>query len=131
MNVYVLVAGVLTLLTFFVHTFVGTFETLQTKVDFKDSKVEKNWYQSLQAWHLITAYLLFTAILLFVIAASDVLEDKKTIAFIIGGQFFFWSISWLITLFTTNSRKYWTQLFHWTIFLAISLLLFYGGNRFE
>jgi len=81
MNVYVLVSGILSFVSFLAHAFFGTKETLQTRTDFSDETVEKNWYQSFLAWHLITADLLLSSILLIVIATSNYLENRKTIAF--------------------------------------------------
>ncbi len=130
MNVYVLIAGILTFLTFIAHTFFGTFETLKTKIDFNNSTIEKNWYQTLNAWHLVTADLLLNSILLIAISTSDILEGKKTIALIIGLQFLFWGFAWLLTLFATNGRKFWKQQFHWLIFLIISGLCLLGLRSF-
>jgi len=131
MNGYVLVAGILSFVSFLAHAFFGTKETLQTRTDFSDETVEKNWYQSFLAWHLITADLLLSSILLIVIATSNYLDNRKTIAFVFALQYLFWTFSWLITLSVTPGRKYYKQLFHWMLFLLCSILLFYGMNRFE
>ena len=131
MNVYVLVAGILSFVSFLAHAFFGTKETLQTRTDFSDETVEKNWYQSFLAWHLITADLLLSSILLIVISISNYLDNRKTIAFVFALQYLFWTFSWLITLSVTPGRKYYKQLFHWMLFLLCSILLFYGMNRFE
>lgn len=131
MNTYVLIAGILSFVSFLAHAFNGTRETLQTRTDFSNETVEKNWHQSFLAWHLITADLLLSSILLIVIAASNYLENRKTIAFVFALQYLFWTVSWLVTLYVTQARKFYMQLFHWVIFLICSILLFYGMNRFE
>jgi len=131
MNIYVLIAGILSFISFMAHAFIGTKETLQTRTDFSDETVKKNWYQSFLAWHLITADLLLSSILLIVIAASNYLENRKTIAFFFALQYLFWTFSCLITLFVTRARKYYKQLYQWVMFLICSILLFYGMNRFE
>ena len=122
MNVYVLVAGILSFVSFLAHAFFGTKETLQTRTDFSDETVEKNWYQSFLAWHLITADLLLSSILLIVIATSNYLDNRKTIAFVFALQYLFWTFSWLITLSVTPGRKYYKQLFHWMLFLLCECL---------
>lgn len=131
MNVYVLIAGILSFVGFLAHAFVGTGETLQTRTAFSDATGEKNWYQSFLAWHLITADLLLSSILLIVIATSNYLENRKTIAFIFALQYLFWTFSCLLTLSVTEARKYYRQLYQWAVFLICSILLFYGMNRFE
>jgi hypothetical protein len=76
MNIYVLIAGLLVFVGFLAHTFFGTRETLTTRFEISDAAVEKNWYQSFTAWHLVTADLLLSSILLILIAATDIFEAK-------------------------------------------------------
>ena len=130
MNIYVLTAGLLVFVGFLAHTFVGTRETLTTRVEFSDALIEKNWYQSFTAWHLITAALLLSSILLILIAATDVFEAKRTIALIFAIQFLAWTVSAVITIAVTNGRKYFGQLYQWAFFLIVSAILFYGMDRF-
>ncbi len=130
MNIYVLIAGLLVFFGFLAHTFVGTKETLTTRVEFSDALIEKNWYQSFTAWHLVTADLLLSSILLILIAATDIFEDKRTITLIFALQFLAWTVSALITMIVTNGREYFRQLYQWAFFLIVSAILFYGMDRF-
>ena len=130
MNIYFLIAGLLLFLGFAAHTFVGTKETLTTKADVSEPGIEKNWYQSFVAWHLITADLLLSSILLVLVATTDIFEAKRTVTLIIALQFLAWTASALITLLATDGRKYFKQLYQWAFFLAIAATLLFGMNRF-
>ncbi len=130
MNIYVLIGGLLVFFGFAAHAFVGTKETLSTKADISDAAIEKNWYQAFIAWHLVTADLLLSSVLLILVAATDVFEHKRTITLIIGLQFIAWTVFALITLVATNGKKYYKNLYQWSFFLVVAAILFYGMNRF-
>lgn len=130
MNIFVFIGGLLSFLGFLAHAFVGTKETLSTRTKFSDETTEKNWYQAFTAWHLVTADLLLSSVLLIVISTTDYLDGKRTIALIFALQFLFWTISAFVTVFTTNGRKYFRHLYQWIFFLIVAGLLFYGLDHF-
>ncbi|MBA2334416.1 MAG: hypothetical protein H0V90_05720 [Blastocatellia bacterium] len=130
MNIFVFIAGLLSFFAFLAHAFVGTKETLSTKTEFADGTTEKNWYQAFTAWHLVTADLLLSSVLLLIISTTDFLDGKRTIALIFALQFLFWTVFAFVTVFTTNGRKYFKHLYHWVFFLIVAGLLLYGLDRF-
>jgi len=131
MNIYVLIAGILSFIGLLAHAFIGTRETLLTNTGFENKTIEKYWYQEFMAWHLVTADLFLSSVLLILISITNILDDKKTIAFVFALQYAVWTLASLIVLLTTTGRKYFKELPHWIFFLVCSILLFYGMNRFD
>lgn len=129
MNWIVLIGCLLVLFGFASHAFVGTRETLTTRTDFGDPTIEKNWYQSFLAWHLVTADLLFSAVLLGLVATTDVIDAKRTVTLVIATKFLVWTVFGLATLLLTNAKRHFRHLYQWIFFLLVATVLFAGASR--
>lgn len=130
MNWFVAVGALLVLLGFASHAFLGTRETLTTRSEFDNATVEKNWYQAFLAWHLVTADLLLSSLLLGLIAATDIISAKQAVTTVIACQFLVWTIFGLATLLLTNARRHFRHLYQWIYFLLVAAILFIGASRF-
>ena len=137
LNVQIFIAGCITLLAFFAHTFVGTKESLSTsprKIADKEkvnnySVIEKNWIQSMCAFQMITIDLLVLSILLFVIAVTDVITFERVVALLLSGFFLLWGIAWLIQLVALkSSTRNYLHLGQWFFWFLCSGLLYWGAQ---
>ena len=130
MNGYLVAASVLTLLAFFVHTFIGDKE-LQVLEPKRTKEIVKKetviWTMSRCGWHWISFDLLFATLGLALITFTDILTNEVQLLQIISVYFFGYGIVWLITLAISKSfpKKY-VKLGQWILLWTISGLTFLG-----
>ena len=106
MNGYLIAASVLTLLAFFVHTFVGDKELRVLEPERKKEMVKREtviWTMSRCGWHWISFDLLFVTLGLALITFTDILTNELQLLQIISVYFFGYGIVWLITLAISKS----------------------------
>ena len=128
MNIFLLIANLLTLLAFFVHTFIGDKEIrmIEPQADTEDKK-RMIWTMARCGWHWISFDLLFASILLGMINFSDFLEAEKTILQLLVIYFGGYAIAWLIGILISKSfPKNYLQLGQWMLLLGIGALIFWG-----
>ncbi|SFR34014.1 hypothetical protein SAMN04490243_0766 [Robiginitalea myxolifaciens] len=130
MNGHLIAASVLTLLAFFVHTFIGDKELQVLEPNRKKGSVEKDtviWTMSRCGWHWISFDLLFATLGLALITFTDTLTNEDQLLQIISVYFFGYGIVWLITLAISKSfPKNYVKLGQWILLWTISGLIFLG-----
>lgn len=130
MNIYILIANVLTLGAFFLHTFAGDKELKliepKTENDPKLLKREK-WIMARNGWHWVSFDLLFASIGLAIINFSDILSNEIQLLQILGLYFLGYGIVWLLSTSISKSfpKKY-LKLGQWMLLWAIGGLIFLG-----
>ncbi|MCC5815833.1 MAG: hypothetical protein JJT78_13855 [Leptospira sp.] len=130
MNIPLIIANILTILAFAVHTFMGDKELRiiepkdESDTDFL--KREK-WTMARCGWHWISFDLLFVSLILFLINFTDFFDSKNTILQILSLYFLGYSIFWLFTIFISKDfpKKYF-KLGQWILLLGISIFIFLG-----
>lgn len=130
MNIPILIANILTLIAFIVHTFIGDKELkmIEPENDDKYLKQEK-WTMARSGWHWVSFDLLFATIGLGVINFSDILENEKLLLQILSIYFLGYGIVWLVGISISKSfPKNYFKLGQWILLWFISGLIFWGLN---
>ena len=130
MSVPLLIANILTLLAFFVHTFVGDRELRLiepgTEIDRNYQKREK-WTMARNGWHWISLDLLFASIGLALINFTDYFTNEKQLLQILGLYFLGYGIVWLLsTAISKPFPKNYLKLGQWMLLWGISALIYWG-----
>lgn len=132
MNIPVLIANILTLLAFVLHTFVGDKEL---KVNEPAETIEDNylkrekWTMARCGWHWISFDLLFATIGLGLINFTDFFDNEKTLLQILAIYFLGYAIVWVLTIAVSQQfPKNYLKLGQWMLLLLISGLIYYGAN---
>ncbi|TDQ23892.1 hypothetical protein [Tenacibaculum caenipelagi] len=128
MNTPILIANILTLLAFLIHTFMGDRELkiIEPEDDPKHLKREK-WTMARSGWHWISFDLLFASIGLGFINFTDYLENETQLLQLLAIYFFGYGIAWLIGI--TISKKFpknYLKLGQWMLLWLISGLIYWG-----
>lgn len=132
MNTAILIANILTLLAFVIHTFVGDKElkvnepTDETNENFK--KREK-WTMARCGWHWISFDLLFATIGLGLINFTDYFDNERTLLQILTIYFLGYAIVWVLVI--SMSKKFpqnYLKLGQWILLLLISGLIYFATN---
>lgn len=137
MNYQIAIAGFITLIAFFAHTFVGIREALSTapaKLTEKGNVVnfevvERNWVQSICAFQMVTIDLLALSVLLFLLAFTDILGSKELLALGLAAFYLLWGIVWLLQLlFLKRRAKDFLLLSQWLFWFACAGLMYWGAQ---
>ena len=130
MNIPILLANILTLLAFFVHTFMGDRELkiIEPENDEKYLKREK-WTMARSGWHWISFDLLFATIGLGLINFTDFLASEKLLLQILAIYFLGYGIVWLIGIAISKKfPKNYLKLGQWILLWVICGLIYWGLN---
>ncbi len=130
MNTPILIANILTLLAFFIHTFMGDKELKLIKPNFDSEdnyqKTEK-WTMARCGWHWVSFDLLFASIGLGLINFTDYFENEKTLLQILVVYFFGYAMVWALTIAISKQfPKNYLKLGQWILLLTISGLIYWG-----
>ncbi|MCK4664135.1 MAG: hypothetical protein KAT68_14805 [Bacteroidales bacterium] len=130
MNIPILIANILTLLAFFIHTFMGDKELklIEPKTE-QDNNYEKQekWTMARCGWHWISFDLLFASIGLGLINFTDFFKNEKTLLQILSVYFLGYAIVWIIIILISKQfSKNYLKLGQWILLLVISGLIFWG-----
>jgi hypothetical protein len=132
MNISILIANILILLAFFIHTFMGDRElkTIEPASNTENLKIkQEKWTMARCGWHWISFDLLFASILLTIINFTNFFENEKTLLQLFTIYFLGYSFVWIITIvFSKQFNKNFFKLGQWILLLVISGLIYYGIN---
>ncbi len=128
MNIPVLIAGILSLVAFLVHAFMGSKENKILKPDTSVlSKEKETWIQIVSGWNWVGVDLFLSGILFILVACTDIISAKKEILFLLSIYFLLCGIVWLCSvLLSKNSNKQVFVLGQWIFCLIVSGLVFWG-----
>lgn len=132
MNIPILIANILTVLAFFIHTFMGDRELKiiepKNENDDKFLKREK-WTMARSGWHWISFDLLFASIGLGLINFTDFFENEKILLQILSVYFLGYGIVWLFGIAISKKfPKNYIKLGQWILLWTISGLIYWGLN---
>lgn len=132
MDTSLLIANVLTLLAFFIHTFMGDRELKIIEPDNENDEKylkQEKWTMARSGWHWISVDLLFATIGLGIINFTDFLESEKLLLQILVIYFLAYGIVWLIVIGISRSfPKNYLKLGQWILLWSISGLIYWGMN---
>lgn len=130
MNITLVIANILTLLAFMIHTIVGDKElkvnepTNENDESFR--KTEK-WTMARCAWHWVSFDLLFATIGLGLINFTSFFDNEKTLLQILTIYFFGYAIVWALTIAISKQFPMnYLKLGQWILLLLISGLIYLG-----
>ena len=114
MNTPIAIVAGLMLIAFFLHISGGVWETLKIRPSSisagKQSASEltpydRIWTQSLCAFQMLGIDLLLMATVLYLLAATDVIVQKRSAALVCAAVFLLWGIVWFCLLYTSPSPR--------------------------
>ena len=130
MNILILIANILTLLAFFIHTFIGDIELkiIQPSNDTNNwTEKQEKWTMARCGWHWISFDLLFATIGLALINFTDYFDNKKILLQILTIYFLGYAIVWALTIAISKQfPKNYLKLGQWILLLLISGLIYLG-----
>lgn len=130
MNILILIANILTLLAFLVHTFIGDRELELIRSSFdsdEDYQKTEKWTMARCSWHLVSFDLLFASIGLGLINFTEYFSNEKLLLQILSVYFLGYGLFWLLTI--TISKQFpnnYLKLGQWGLLLIISGLIYLG-----
>jgi hypothetical protein len=130
MNIPILLANTLTLLAFFIHTFMGDKELkiIHPSRD-HDNFIQKQekWTMARCGWHWISFDLLFATIGLGMINFTNYFPNEKTLLQIMTVYFLGYAVVWALTIAISKQLpKNYLKLGQWLLLLSISGLIYLG-----
>ena len=132
MNIPILIANILALLAFAVHTFVGDKELKvnePTEENAKNYLKREKWTMARCGWHWISVDLLFVTIGLSLINFTNNFDNEKILLQIMLIYFFGYAIVWVLTIAVSKQfAKNYLKLGQWMLLLLIATLLQLGIN---
>ena len=132
MNIPILIANILSLLAFAVHTFVGDKEfkvNEPTEENAKNNLKREKWTMARCGWHWISVDLLFVTIGLSLINFTNYFDNEKILLQIMSIYFFGYAIVWVLTIAVSKQfAKNYLKLGQWMLLLLIATLLQLGIN---
>lgn len=132
MNAFLIVANVLTLLAFFVHTFVGDKELHLIEPDDEQKPRLKRravWTMTRCGWHWISWDLLMATILLANLNFWDFFSSSDEILLLLTVYFMGYALVWFLTILISKKfKKNFLYLGQWMLLLTISILIYFGST---
>jgi hypothetical protein len=129
MNTSLIIANVLVLLTFIVHTFVGDRKYKSIEPEKGDHSNQVKWTMGRGAFHIVSADFFLATIGLTLINFTGYFSDRTLLLSVLSVYFLSYGFAFLITLII--SRKFpnsFIKLWQWLLMFIISGLIYYGTN---
>jgi hypothetical protein len=130
MSIPILVANILTLLAFVIHTFVGDKELkINEPVQDIDDQFQKRekWTMARCGWHWVSLDLLFATIGLALINFTNYFDNETSLLQILALYFLGYAIVWAITIsISKHFPKNYLKLGQWVLLSLISGLIYFG-----
>lgn len=133
MSIPILIANILTLLAFVIHTFVGDKELklIEPTDNEKDNfKKQEKWTMGRCGWHWVSFDLLFATIGLGLINFTSYFDNEKTLLQILIIYFLGYAVVWALTIAISKQfPKNYLKLGQWILLLLICGLIYYGQTN--
>jgi len=128
MNIFVFIAGILSLVAFLAHAIIGDKEYRQLRpAGDSDEKKQETWIQARAGWHWVSVDLLLSGILCIAIATSNLVKAKSEVLLLLSIYFLITGIVWLCTvIISKNTTKQIVVLGQWIFCFIVAALLYYG-----
>jgi hypothetical protein len=129
MNIAILIANILTLLAFVLHTFIGDRELKVNEPTEKDDEKQEKWTMARCGWHWVSFDLLFATIGLALVNFTNHFDNEKTLLQILTVYFLGYACVWAFTIAISKQfPKNYLKLGQWILLLVISGLIYLGTN---
>lgn len=130
MNTILIVANVLVLLTFIIHTFGGDREYKQIEPR-PDSlvKLQEFWTMGRGAFHILSVDFLFASIGLTFINFTNYFNDTKLLLNLFALYFLGYGIAFLVVLLISKKfNNIYLKLWQWLLMFIIAALIYWGNQ---
>lgn len=132
MNIPILIASILTLFAFLIHTFIGDRELklIQPLPENDGERIkQEKWTMARNGWHWISFDLLLATIGLFLINFTNYLENERQLLQILVVYFLGYGIVWLIGIAISKPFPWnYLKLGQWMLLWLIGGLIYLGIN---
>lgn len=127
MNVVLLAANALVLLTFIAHTFWGDKEYKILESADGSTDHQEKWTMGRGAFHIVSADFLLAFIGLTLINFTEYVKEKSLILTLLSTYFFAYGLAFLLTLIISKKFKNsFFKLGQWLLLFTISGLIYWG-----
>lgn len=128
MNLLALIAGVLTLVAFAAHTFVGAREYRLFAPNDDAGAARTAWVQALAGWHWVSVSLFAAAIVLLVAGFTDAIPNESTVLLMLSGYFALGGAAWFATLVVSGRgvRRRYLVLGQWGFCFVVAALAYFA-----
>lgn len=130
MNTILIIANVLALFTFIVHTFAGDreYQKIEPESDSAD-RFRIFWTMGRGAFHIVSIDFLFATIGLALINFTDYFEETKLLLDLLALYFVGYGIAFLVTLIISKkfSNSYF-KMWQWLLMFANAGLIYWGNS---
>jgi hypothetical protein len=131
MNTLTIIANVLVILTFFIHTFMGDKELRVIEPqneNAKDHLKYEKWTMARGAFHIVSMDFLLASIVITLINFTNYFSDVNLILKIMALYFFAYSIGFLLSVMISKQfPKNYFKLPQWILLLVISAIIYLGS----
>lgn len=133
MNIFLVLAMFLTVIAFFLHTFIGDKELrmLEPKDHERDENFlrREKWTMSRCGWHLVSYDLFFAAVGLVLITFTHWLNHETFLLKILSVYFLGYGFAWLIGIILSKKFPYnYLKLGQWLLLWVIGVLTYCGSG---
>ena len=123
MSIPLIIANILTVGAFFLHTFVGTYELKETKPPVEDNLKTEKWTLALCGWHWLSFDLFVASIVLTVFSFVDIPHESIYLQ-IISIIFLGYGVVWFfVVVFSDKFPNRFFKLPQWILLLVIGGLI--------
>jgi hypothetical protein len=127
MNVALLTANALVLLTFIAHTFWGDKEYKILEPVDRGTDHREKWTMGRGAFHIVSADFLLAFIGLTLLNFTEYIKEKSLILTLLALYFFAYGLAFLVTLLLSSKFKNsFLKLGQWLLLFAIAGLIYWG-----
>ena len=123
MSIPLIIANILTVGAFFLHTFVGTYELNEIKPSVEEEEKIEKWTLALCGWHWLSFDLFVASVVLTVFSFADIPNESIYLE-IISLIFFGYGVVWFfVVVFSDKFPKRFLKLPQWLLMFVISGLI--------
>lgn len=128
MNYYLIVANVLTFISFIIHTLEGDRDLKFLLPKKENEEKQAKWTQARAGWHWVSIDLLLISLLLGAINFTSMLAGHEQFVLqLVAICFFAYAASWILVIFVSKSfERNYLKLGQWALLLLIGILIQLG-----
>lgn len=131
MNIALIAANILTLISFAVHAFVGDRELKiiepQSEATDENFQQREKWTMARCGWHWVSVDLLFATIALGLINFTNFFDNESVVLQLLTIYFLGYSVAWGLTiLISKHFPGNYLKLGQWLLLFLICVLIYFG-----
>ncbi|MFS4494182.1 hypothetical protein [Maribacter sp. 2308TA10-17] len=130
MNTILIIANLLVLFTFIIHTFGGdkNLKAIEPEQD-SPKRLRIFWTMSRGAFHIVSIDFLFATIGLALINFTDYFQESKLLLNLLALYFLGYGIAFLLTLIISKKfSNIYFKMWQWLLMLVIAGLIYWGNS---